>query len=416
MPQNANEQTLAYFQETTRGTGPADWDVDAAVVEFLAIGPDPSGMSQTTVDNRNLRRRAYATRQKLLGLRSEAQASFGMYLSGSNVTTAASAQAATFPLVEMLRNAWCGVHRGWASAVVTPDTHTVAITVGQGTNHPAGEAIFAVDADGLGQFAIVASVATDDVTLLTDTDNDVATVGAAITCYPNTRGMTNRGHATHIWHSLYFRGEEAEDNYEARGCKINVTGIENGEAGGDASLSMEVMASTFSAETVTRAALTGTPAGPTPPIVGRAGTAVRIANVGTPTLTDVGAYSFSFTPGVAWQRVPGITTEGLLGFNGTGFDATELEIVVPYDESWLADFRAGTRKHIMIQVGSARGDAWALYFPNAELMDDPKRGVSADETAITLRFRALEYPGTTHTDGTANYEMERSKFRLLLAA
>jgi hypothetical protein len=141
-----------------------------------------------------------------------------------------------------------------------------------------------------------------------------------------------------------------------------------------------------------------------------------MAAVGTAALVDVGAYSFSFTPGVVNAPVPAVVPGGVAGYHSNGQEDTMIEIVVPYDDAWMALFRAQTHQHIMIQVGSLRGDAWGLYFPNAELAEDPERGVSADETAITLRFRAREFTGTTHTEGTDLYELERARFMVLLAA
>lgn len=415
MPQDAREVTMAYWEQSALGDLPSTWDSDGDVVEFLAIDPNWGGIKLGTIDDRNMRRRAWATRQKLPGL-PEPTFTMGMYASGSGVTTSNASAAATFALAEMLRNAWCGLHLGYANAIVTPSTTVPEITASQGTNHPAGSFIFSMDSGGIGQFACVASVASDVLTLRTTLDSAAATVGAAIACFPNTRALANRAHASHITHAIHFRGEDTDDNYEVMGVKFNVTGLENTEAGGDASFTFEAMGYDFNDASLSKFNLTGTPQGPAPPIVGHQGTAVRIANVGTASMSDVGAYTFTFTPGIVNNKVPGVMTNGMLGYHGGGYDDTMLEIVVPYDDAWITDFRNQQRKHIMIQVGYQRGDAWGLYLPNAEIAENPERGVSADETAITLRFRALEFPGTTHTEGTDNYELERAKFAVLLAS
>lgn len=416
MPQDAREMTMAYFpQATGLDDLPSTWDTDGTVVEFLAIDPDPAGLMTATVENRNMRRRAGAPHQKIIAL-PDSSASFGVYASGSGVTTAASSAAATFALAEILRVAWSGLHLGFASAVVTPSATAPDITVGQGTNHPAGAAIFAVDSNGVGQFAIVDSVAADVLTLRTETDAAVAVVGSAISCFPNSRGLFDRSHSSHVTHALMFRGEDTDDNYEAIGVKYNVTGLENAESGGDASFTIEVLAREHNDAVISKFDLTGAPQGPAPPIVGHQGTAIRIANVGTVTLVDVGGYSFSFTPGVANAKVPGVTRTGVLGYKGDMSPDTMLEVVVPYDDAWITDFNNGQHKHVMVQVGYQRGDAYAIYLPNAEIAENPERGVSADETTMTLKFRAREFSSSTFTEGTDNYEMERARYFVLLAA
>lgn len=415
MPQDAREVTMAYWEQSSLSGLPSTWDTDGNVVEFLAIDPNWSGVKTGVIDNRNMRRRAYATYPALIAL-PEPTFTMGMYASGSGATTANSSAASTFALAEMLRNAWCGQHLGYASAVVTPSASAPDITVGQGANHPAGAAIFGMDSSSVGQFAIVDNVSTDVLNLRTETDNAIATVGAAIACFPNTRGLGDRTHSSHVTHAIHFRGEDTDDNYEVLGVKFNVTGLENSEAGGDASFTFEAIAYDHNDATLSKFNLTGTPQGPAPPIVGHQGTAVRIANVGTAALTDVGAYSISFTPGISYQRVPGMATNGMLGHKGGGYDETMLEVVVPFDDAWITDFENRQQKHVMVQVGYQRGDAWGIYLPNADIAENPERGVSADETSMTLKFRANEFAGTTHTEGTNNYELERAKFLFLMAA
>jgi hypothetical protein len=415
MPQTARECTCALFQETTFGEGPTNWDADAAVREFLPIDPDWSELREGVVENRNARRRAFAPYPKLPALRN-GTFKFGIYAAGRATTVAAGVQSTTDAHSIMLRNAWGGLRLGYATGVVDDSTTAPEVTAAAGANYPAGSAFFAVDAAGSGQFALVGSVAGDVLTLRTALDNAPASIGAAVALFPHTRALTNRAHASHTTLSLYFRGEHTEDSAIGLGCKLNVTGLENTQAGGDASWAIEGMARDFQTETADRAALTGVPEGPTGPIVGRAGTAVRIANVGTAALVDVGAYTFAFTPGIANAPVPGMGEQGRLGYHSPGTEDTTLTVTVPYDAAWIEDFRAGQHKHVMVQVGDQPGDAYAIYLPNAEIAEDPKRGADADETSMTLVFRAREFAGATHTEGTDNYEMERARFQVWRAA
>lgn len=417
MPQNDQEVTLAYFQQATLAEIPATWDSDGTVVEFLALEPTRDGLGEGVVPNMNSRRRALDTLTHLPALRSGTGWGWKIYASGSQVTTANDAAAATFALADLLRNALAGRHLGFASAVVTPSTTAPDITVGQGANHPAGAAIFGVNtAAAAGEFLVVDSVAVDVLTLRTTATNAVDTVGAVIALFPHTRALPDRNHANNVTHAFLQRGEGTDDDYEILGGKLNVTGMESTEPGADARFVFEGMHTDFNSDGVTHFDLTGTPQGPAGPIVGRSGTAIRIANLGTPALTTLNAHSFTFSPGIVNIQVPGITSNGVLGYAYTPGDDTMLEIVVDYDENFITDFEAQQFKHVMIQVGDQRGDAWAIYFPRCLLMEDPGRLGTSDQTTMTLKLRAHEFQGATHTEGTDNFELENARFLILLCA
>lgn len=419
MPQNDVERTVAHYRQTSLTDLPAggNWDTDATVVEFLAIEVTVDGLGEGTVPNLHHRRRALATPTHLPALRSGSGWGFKLYLSGSQVTTANDSAAATFILPEMLENAWGGLHLGFASLVVAASTTVPEITVGQGVNHPAGAFIFGIDANGVGEFLAVDSVTGDVLTLRTTAANPVASVGAVIANFPHTRALPDGTHPSNTTHAFYVRGEDAGDNYEILGGKLNATGIESNGPGEDAKFIFEGMHTNFNSHAVTRRALTGTPQGPAGPVVGRSGTAIRVAPLGTPAMSVLNAHTFTFASGITATQVPGVGgQQGVLRYAYTPGDETIVEVVVDYDKQQIADFEAQQYFHVMIQVGDVQSDAWGIYLARCILLDDPGRVGTSDQTTMTLRFQAQEFEGTTHTEGTTNFELERARFSVLTCA
>ena len=416
MPFDANERTVAMWQQTSLESLPADWDADPNVRVFLCTEPNVEGVGRGINPNNNYKRRAFATRPSLRALRN-GEFSMGVYLSGLGAVTGSNAQAATFALPELMRNAWGGLLRGYAAGVDTPSTSAPVVTAGHEANLGPGQWVFGVNsATGRGQFCLIDDIAAQALNLRTHATADIDVAGAVIINYLHTRALTQRHHAGHITHALYVRGEGDDDNFILIGCKLTLSSLDNMEAGQEPVCQFSGMCTDFRKESVTRAALSATPEGPAPITVGTgANTSVRWANVGTPDLTDMEAYAAALTPGVTQNPVSGFGREGRLGYHAGGYDDTVLEVTVPYDEAHIADFEAGTEKHVLVQLGDQQGAAAGLYLPRCVIDEDPRRGNTAEETSMLLKFKALEYEGATALTGDA-YELWRSKVQLLLSA
>ena len=416
MPFDAKERTVAMYEQASLDDVPADWDADADVREFLCIEPDVEGVGRAVNPNQNYVRRAYATRPSLLALRN-GTFKFGVYLTGNGATTANAAQAATFALAELLRNAWGGMERGYAAAAATPSTTAPIVTATQGANFADGQWIFGVHAaTGRGQFALINEVSTDTLNLRTTLDAVADTCGAVIQCFPNTRALTQRQHAEAVTHAFFVRGEGSDDNFELIGCKLTLSALDALEAGQEPICRFDGMCTDFRKEGVTQPDLDGTPDGPAPITVGTgANSTVRMANLGTAAIADIEAFGVALTPGITQNPVPGWGLEGRLGYHGGGNNETVLEVTVPYDESWIADFENRQEKHVLVQIGHQRGTAVGIYLPRCVIDEDPRRGSTAEETSMVLKLRALEYNGATSLTGD-DLERWAAKVQILLAA
>ena len=100
----------------------------------------------------------------------------------------------------------------------------------------------------------------------------------------------------------------------------------------------------------------------------------------------------------------GITEDS---YNGTG-----LEIIVPFDDSWIAAYHAETRYHMRVQIGRTVGDARFLYFPNLSFADTPEKVSVGGRDGLKLSFTALERDVAQGSMTAAQYHRARAKFVL----
>lgn len=398
-------RTVAYFEETEFGAAPADWD--ASGIPFLCIDPDTSDVQQAVNDNQNYVQRPFATRESIHALRNS-EFTFGIYATGTGVTTADAAQAATFYLTDFLRVAWGGRTLTYAEAVATPDPVAPTVTAAAGANYTEGQVVMVTLLDGTRRFNVIDDVTGDVLTFRWAEGQNITGIGATALSFIDGPIVTNRQNAGNVTHGLILTGDLSDDTCQLGGCSYSVT-VEGLSSGEEAIFRFAGMCATFDNDGVTQPTLATAPVGVSPATVGSGqSTRVLIGDVDG-AMTDVGAYSVEVTPGIVKQPVQGVGgLEGRHGYQAGGWNDTRVEITVPYAESWLTDFENAQHKQIMIQVGDARGGSFAFFFPNAEIYVDPRRGESQDETAVTLTFRPREYEGATATTGS-DLELWRSK-------
>ena len=98
---------LAIFEETTAGTGPADWDADAFLVDHTSA--DVSGLVQTVAPNDNIEGRIFASGDRTMPLAQVgASMSSTHYMTGHGQTVAAAATATATHLAKLIKLAVCG--------------------------------------------------------------------------------------------------------------------------------------------------------------------------------------------------------------------------------------------------------------------------------------------------------------------
>ena len=412
MPADNREITVASALEASFGAGPTvDWDTNGTV--FAAIDPTFEELRRGTHENKNYRQRVLASKAKLLGVQT-GKIAFGLYAGGTGVETASGANAATTHTADMLHNAWGGRRLTRANAAVGPfSSSTVEVGAGEGVQYEPGDLIVC-GSGGTGNFYIlvVDSVAGDVVTFRYESPETINVVAGSVQSYINAAAMSDRDHADHVTHAFFQRGEDAEDNYEALGVKLIVTGVEDIEQDNQSQIKFEGLAANFRHEDLVRPNLSGAIVGGTPLTVATGnGSFVRIAELGADFGNDADdyAYSVSLTPGVTSKPVAAVGgVNGLVGYHVDGIDGSMVEVAVEYSDQWLVAFEAGTEYHLLTQVGLARDQLYGWYAPRLAFEEEPQRGESSNETSMILKFRMLEYETATAQTGNP-LEKWRSK-------
>jgi len=426
MASAGNEHVIRHFEESAFAAGPGDWA--ASGVPFLCVEPNFEGLRQASLENGNIRKRAFDPHPTVPGLRN-GSASFGLYWHGRGVADVAAegANATSFIAPDFVRNAWGGRRLGRCSGVATGTTALISMEAGEGAQYRPGDWMFLVDPtdSDRGRFVRVGSVSVDDITPefaapVDLPDDGSASSGAVIVGYLHTRALINRAHAEHVTHSFLAVREADDDVVEARGAKLTLSGIESLESGGEPILQFEAQTATHDNEGLTRPAdpATGAIQGDSPLVVGQGSdTFVQLGDLGGD-LAPVEAHAVTITPAVTSAPVGGVGgTEGIHGFHGTGFDGTRIEIVVPQDEAYQQEWEDRTRRHILLQVGTVQGRAVGLYLPNVLLAEDPARTTTDDLATTTLVYEAYEFEGAELGSLVdAALEQYRSKIQLLWSA
>jgi hypothetical protein len=417
MVAHALPRRFAFFTETTFGTGPADWSTNGT--SCYVIEPDVSGVAQAVEANENNRFSARDFHQNIRTLKNT-EFSFGTYMHGSTVNAAEVAQAATYHLSTMLKAALGGMSLGYS--IGFSGGSAAAPEIDSDPGYAVGDWIWCYDdSAAVGEFyqitVITLLVLTLDRTLhFTPAAADRAY--AVIECYIDDTVTTQHDHADHKTMSFCVQGELAEDVYALYGCKPAVS-FEAIEAGQPSKLNWSVMATTFAVETLTADDFSAvTTHGAPGTVPGTAdSTRVKLATVAG-SLANIGNVrgGIQITPGVEYERVTG--PNGLEGVHGhvDSVGETTIEMVVPFDDDYNTAFRAGTLKHLLIEVGQTPGAyPWGVYFPKVELAAEPTRSDEGSLTGSALSYRALLGPASGSLTGAAERRF-RSPMKLLLVA
>lgn len=432
MPVLDIDKTVALDRESTFGAGISDWDsLSANGGELYLTEIDVTGIEQAIVENENIRQRPFATWGPILGLKN-IEFSGAFYLHASTTHAAAGAQAAASVFDEIWLGSCSGLSRTYAAGVDGGGTAT-AFDVDEGDldSSDLHSFIFYYDASAsTGQFVRYASItdggggSPDTVNLTTgftldDTPADADTVYGCAHGWIYDQAVQDHANAAHYSHTMFFKGRHSEWNYEARGVRFGIGQITI-EAGSPIKIPFSAKGATFNnTEGITQPDLDGTVAGRPGYVVGRGtATEIRIEDVGedldTGSVTQV-VGTITITVGVEPEASNGPGgTEGVHGYTVTreSLDAQMIEFTVYYDDQWYTDFRAETRKHMLIQVGDQPDDAMGFYAQNLAI-EKVTPGETNGLSTMTITCRCLEGTGTL--TGTAATDARlRSKLDIMV--
>jgi hypothetical protein len=391
---------VAVATESTFAAGPAtDWSTNGEL--FLCIEPDVSGVAQGSVENENYRPRPMARWNRIMALKSEGSFSFSTYLTASGTHASETASATATTLSSLLKCAMGGRDLGYAVGVASSSTNTVTVDTGEGSNYEQGDFIFLIPTSSSdGQFYRVQSVSTDTLTLdrnVHATADNTGTIKAVIDVFFDQDALTKSDDANHTTLAFLFEGEDGEDNWDLRGCKVAAS-IDTIEAGQPVRVAFDGMHTTFLHETLSAEGLTGTYEGEGPLAVGTADDTLFLLADNGSSLASTVVHSLTPTIGVGWEKVTGPNgTEGVHGYIATGFDAVGMSCSVRFDDNYATDWRAQTEKHALLQVGTTQA-AIGFYWPRLEYAAEPSRGQGPGGVLVSeLQFKALEDDGSINS-------------------
>ena len=404
MTSDAKRKEQAVTAESTFGTAPGDWD--SGPTQFHAFDFDGSGVGQAAVENQNYHSRPAAYHPHVMGLKSGGTFSYKTWWTSTGTNAAEQGTAAQDALDTMARAAIGGVHAGDADgfttggSAATPDMDTIA-------QWAIGDWMFAVDADdGDGEFiqvkALPGAAAITPHRTLSFTPVDADTAYAVITWFPDTDALSNNADSEYKTNSFFWKGHGAEDLREYLGCKgtFQVSGLNAGEK---PTLNWSWMVTDFNFETLSAPTFGATPEGQPPLVTGTGDDSYfYYGTQGTYTSTNLHAIDVAIT--YAWTAVPAVNgIEGVGHYFGLYTD-TMVTLTLPFDDDYATDYRAGTEKCMLLQIGNTVSQAVGIHCPRLQIIEEPKDvEIGGGRRASQIKCRALEND-TSHSLTGADME------------
>lgn len=424
MVAHALPRKAALYIETAFVTGgPADWSDNGTY--FYLTNVDTSGVVQQTVANENNVTRPRFKHDMIHTLRNSSF-SFGTYVHSNPTKAAEAAAATTYHIAELLYAALGGRDLGYGIGIADAGADTDEIEVDSDPGYAQGDWIYCYDASSeVGEFYRIESIDAGPPVVLTldrplhftPDAGGADRAYAVIDCFINAYATTQHDNADHKTMQFLVQGDLSDDVQIMKGCKPAL-GIEAITAGTPMQFNFDVQVTTFEgADEATQDDFgAATPVGEAPLVPGIGTTTkVKMADFGSPLATVAARGSITVTPGVGYNPVNGPNgTEGVHGYVDT-LDDTTVEMMVDFDSDYIAEFRAKTKKHVLIQVGDAL-DSVGIYIAKAEYMSEPLRNDEGGLTGSTLTMRALENSASAGALTGTNLEKWRSGLHILLVA
>ncbi|MBK6920420.1 MAG: hypothetical protein IPH07_23675 [Deltaproteobacteria bacterium] len=419
MTTSTKPSLLAFFQESTQGTGPANgaaWVSSGVRIRHVGDSVDVSGIEQAVVEDERSQEGIFDVEYSVKGLRNT---SFPMslYMTGSGATTAQDDTIAETPLMTVLEHALGGMHLSNSTVLAGGGHTTTVINVDDATNIVEGCLIQVQDAtDGTIAVRRVLDVSTLAVTLdeaLPFTPADADVVPAMATFYVDETVLvdSSAGPTTLSW--LIQKGLAAAlENFELNGCKSELKSIAL-TRGGLPTLSFDTMVASFDPPgTAPSPTWSSDPIGNAPVSIGP-DTVITYQTQGTTTINPIHVSEFSVEVGVPVVSVDTNTEvedgmEGRQGYSTQPADTMITLNVVPFGSSAWTQFAADTFRRLRFYKRAAPGQVFAVHFSRCEIKP-PKRGAAGPVSSTQIMLRAHKDAANS---GAANAQMWRSKILL----
>ena len=416
---HANPRQFAAFVESTFAETQSDWPSNG--LQAYVIEPSVEGVEVAMLDSENISPRRMFVHDKIQGLKSGSTVSWGHYLTAKGTSAAEAAQATATTESTIYHAALGGRTLGWSIGLDGIGTVSAPGTNADPGFVPGDWGFFYDNSAATGEFGRIESATATAVTLLWDigfTPDDAADVlHAVIAVYPDEPAMNSHADSNAKTLGVLIQGEDVDDVYELRGVKptMSIEGLTMGEP---VKVSIEGMVTTYPDAMPAKQTFTGTPSGVAPGVVatGTAST-VKLGDFGG-ALSGVDCRgTIEIDLGYGWEAVTGVCgTEGVKGHIGTGLGEGGVKLTVAIDDAFDVDLFAETKKHLLIQIGDQPTDAVAIYWPNLEFKEKPKRVDEGGTTSMTLVFRAKEDTASTSSNTGDDIQQRRAPVIILMAA
>lgn len=422
MPGSAHYHGLAYYQESTSGTGPADaaaWVSGGTRIAPLVGSMDTSKIGPNLLDDERAYDDIFDDEPGVIGL-DNPEFNFELYLETPAGSTADASQISATAQMTLFEHIMGGLHRG--NTTTASGTHSLTtVEVTSVTNLEVGchIAVALSNYTGPGGATMCHVRRVTDITSLVLTvdqafpvapvDTDV--VNACATAYIDSSALEDSsvGPTTLSW-LLSRAATGSGPNWEVLGSKAQLDSI-SFERDDFAKLAVSVMGgSSTTPESAPAPSWTAAPANESPFQLGRY-TQFWMQDYGTTTNTVHCANAFGLEePGVPVVRAPTITTDtagmqGTCGYTTKRADTTAAVTLFPYSSTRWTEYLNRTLKACRIANLAAAGSGCAITMPRAEVVERPDVGDVDGAQSLTFKLKALR-----DTDSVATTQLWRSKF------
>lgn len=409
---------LAYFQETTSGTGPADWNASGTLIRYLAGSLDPSSLVQTVIEDERSQTYVLDDDPVIQGIKGSVEFSHEMYLHGHGQSPGDGSAPTALALSTLLEHCLGVETLVTSDALVALGAHTTT-AIELTDTLAVGDWVGLLDSDSNIHTRRVTSTAAGGVGVIhqlhralpfTPADSDIAYGCIVLDIDEDILEDSAAGPYTLSWLIEKGRGSQRQ-TWECYGCKSYLSSISLGRDQA-AKIGIGTMVGSF--DLPPDAAVptwTGSPAGAAGRAIGPL-TEVFIQTQSTTTENSLNCTSFEVEPGVMPARIESVTeqTSGLPGTALYGLARNPCNItatIVPHVDTYYTNFDAGTVMHCQFERQAAVGSAWSIYFPDCTVQATPTLADASSALGHTISLRA-------HADASQSTDHARSRMQIVL--
>lgn len=410
---------LAYFQESTQGTGPADaaaWQASGKPIRYIMESVDVSELRQSVIEDMRSQVEALANEQSVLGIKGSVSFKFSAYLTGTGAETAAASQVNANSTSDLLQHCFGGQSRTNSTTLAGGGHTTTVVNVTAATNIAIGDIIGIeyATAPGVVHPREVTNVAALAVTLhraLPSVPANGDKVQAGITIYPDEAVLEDSavGPYTHSWYIRKGReGSSSALGWECKGCKASLKSI-NIARNDVPKMDFHVDVASFVTPEASSTPDFSTYHGNAPVAIGPT-TELFFGDAGVTTDAQLHLVEASINTGIGSKPV-NTTTEvqtGMPGRWGYTLDRQDVTIdlhCVPWSNTRMTEFNAQTLKQVDIIKKSAAGKTIMIRMPRCEIKLAPIVDGADNVLSQRWQLRALNGSVTTNAKTKAKIKI-----------